>query len=174
MALAERDGHDLVDLLADALDLIERRAGRDERERAALDLFKCFLAKRKAEASTETTVSPSADTSNSEPMCTGRASFVETAKLVCWIMVLSVFSAIWTAYFSSTSGSSGKSAAERPMMSKSASPQVRWIKIFVCGEGHDVVGSLLKISLIRRALTTSSPDSSTSAVNFVRMPVCML
>lgn len=29
MALAERDGHDLVDLLADALDLIERRAGRD-------------------------------------------------------------------------------------------------------------------------------------------------
>ena len=50
MALAERDGHDLVDLLADALDLIERRAGRDERERAALDLFKCFLAKRKAEA----------------------------------------------------------------------------------------------------------------------------
>ena len=108
-------------------------------------------------------------------MCTGRASFVETAKLVCWIMDLSVFSAIWTAYFSSTSGSSGKSAAERPMMSKSASPQVRWIKnLSFAVKVTTSSGSLLKISPIRRALTTSSPDSSTSAVNFVRMPVCML
>ena len=34
----------------DALDLVERRAGRDEGKCAALDLFKRFFAQRKAEA----------------------------------------------------------------------------------------------------------------------------
>ena len=57
--------------------------------------------------STDTTVSPSALISKSEPVWTGRLSFVETAKLVWLIMALSVRCWMATEYSSSTSGRSG-------------------------------------------------------------------
>ena len=50
VALAEGDGRESVDVLADVLDLVERSAGRDEGERAALDPLERFTAKRQTEA----------------------------------------------------------------------------------------------------------------------------
>ena len=50
MALAEGDGRESVDVLADLLDLVERSAGRDEGERAALDPLERLTAKRQTEA----------------------------------------------------------------------------------------------------------------------------
>ena len=102
-------------------------------------------------------------------------NFVETAKEVCWIMERSVFSGRETEYFSSTSGSSGKSAAERARMSKSASPQERWTMSFSSDEKVIISSGIRRMmSPNRRAERTSSPPSCSSTGKRVRMPVCIL
>ena len=60
-------------------------------------------------------------------------------------------------------------------LGESASPQERWMRYLSSAvKVTTSSGSLLKISPIKRALTTSSPSSAASTGKRVRMPVCIL